>query len=245
MSLGLRLSTGVSSPPSARSPTFSPLILGSRLLAWWDASQGITVTGSGVSSWIDRKNGYELVQATDASRPAWSATGFNGFPGLTFDGTADFLGMEIQPFPVDDGNFQMLGVVQQDALAATAGNKHIITIGGVSPGEARIGRFTSNTLWTQSGAVGKAEDAGPFASRHLVRGVVSADGVTVAVDERAAVTFAGNPNIGTTRVRVGANTETTAGGFWHGKMRDVLVAHMLSAPELAQLQTFLLARRAL
>lgn len=79
--------------PAVSDAVFGPegigdLLQWGELLAWWDASEGIAVTGSGVSSWIDRQSAYVLAQATDGARPAYSATGFNGSPGLTFAGTA-------------------------------------------------------------------------------------------------------------------------------------------------------------
>lgn len=54
---------------------------------WYRLGQGITVTGSGVSSWSDQSgNGRDLLQGTDAKRPALQTGG-----SILFDGTAHAL----------------------------------------------------------------------------------------------------------------------------------------------------------
>jgi len=240
--MGIGLSLGRLGGP-VRPTTFSPLLLGPLMLAWWDAAFGITVTGAGVSSWIDRKNGYALVQATDGARPAYSATGFNGFPGLTFDGTADYLSMESQPFGSDDGNFEIWAVLQNDADGATTGNKFAVAIGAPSA-TANMVRNTNNVMRSTTGSA-LAEAAGPFASRHVVRSIFKTGQISIVVDGGTAVTTAVDPAIGSIRTRVGSNISDTASSFWHGKARDVIVTSLLPAPEASALQTFLLARRAL
>ncbi len=60
------------------------------VVAEWDAKEyttDITVTGLGVSQWLDRSgNNHTLVQTTDADRPAFStSTGVRLQPGVTFD----------------------------------------------------------------------------------------------------------------------------------------------------------------
>lgn len=234
---------GIGLGVTARGRAFSPPALGSRLLAWWDASTGITVTGAGVSGWIDRKAGLQLAQATDAARPAWSATGFNGAPGLTFDGTADYLSMESQPFGSDDGNFEIWAVVQNDAAGATTGNKFAVTIGAPSASGNMV-RNTNNVLRSTTGAA-IAEATGPFASRHVVRSIFKTGLMSISVDGAAAVTAAVDPAIGSTRTRVGSNISDTAGAFWHGEIRDVIVTQLLTAAQGAAMERFLLPRRML
>ena len=51
-----------------------------------DASVGITSTGAGVSTWATQQGGTDAVQATDADRPLFEATGWStGLPTVTFD----------------------------------------------------------------------------------------------------------------------------------------------------------------
>lgn len=50
---------------------------------WWDGTFGITVTGSGVSNWVDRNQSLALTQPTDAARPPYAGG------VLTFSGAQD------------------------------------------------------------------------------------------------------------------------------------------------------------
>lgn len=67
-------------------------ILGSALLQWHRADQGVTIA-TGVSQWNDlTANGRNSTQGTGAAQPAFDASGGpNGTPFLNFDGTDDFL----------------------------------------------------------------------------------------------------------------------------------------------------------
>lgn len=226
-----------------RKARWTPNELSGSILAWWDAGAGITVTGAGVSSWVDRKKGYTLVQATDGARPAYSATGFNGSPGLTFDGTADYLSMESQPFGSDDGNFEVWAVLQNDAAGATTGNKFAVTIGAPSASGNMV-RNTNNVMRSTTG-VAVAEATGPFASRHLARSIFKTGLASIQMDGGTAVTAVVDPAIGSTRTRVGSNISDTASAFWHGKIRDVIVTRLLAEEDATLLETFLLGRRAL
>lgn len=229
------------------------LALGADLLAWWDAAQGITVTGSGVSSWVDRKSGYTLAQATDANRPAYSATGFNGAPGLTFDGTTHRLSMESQPFPSGANPCEVWAVVQQDALAADATNRMVMAYGGATGLTARQTFRTVVTgtnrlgcaVGTGAAALTASNSNGEFSSRHVVRLAFGATSTDLSLDGGTAASLSATPSTGTVRVRVGSSQADTPAFFWQGKIRDVIVTNLLSAEKAAFLETFLLSRRAL
>lgn len=74
----LLFGTAASTPAPA---LWTPLSLGSTLVAWWDAQ---SLSASPVSSWIDKKSGIAATQGTGAKQPTWSATARNGKPGVTF-----------------------------------------------------------------------------------------------------------------------------------------------------------------
>lgn len=75
LKLNLRLSRG--------GGDFLPSQL-ANLAGWWRYNTGITVTGSGVSTWADQSgNGKDFTQTTDSKRPAKQAGG-----EITFDGAA-------------------------------------------------------------------------------------------------------------------------------------------------------------
>ena len=61
---------------------------------WLDAAEAgtITLNGSTVSQWNDKSgNGRNVSQATASAQPTYNATGLNGKPSLSFDGTSDFM----------------------------------------------------------------------------------------------------------------------------------------------------------
>ena len=61
---------------------------------WLDAADASTITESGglVSQWDDKSgNGNDVTQGNSAKQPTYNATGFNGFPTIEFDGSADVL----------------------------------------------------------------------------------------------------------------------------------------------------------
>lgn len=227
------------------------LVQWDELLAWWGAESGITVTGSGVSAWVDRKRGYTLVQDTDGARPAYSATGFNGTPGLTFDGTADNLRMESQPFPSGANPCEVWLVVQQDALVADTGVRVVFSYGGSTAVTRRVIRRVVTTgvnrasVIAADGATSNAAETATaeFSTRHLVRAVFGATETSIAIDGGVAATVGSVPATGTARVSVGSAQADTAGSFWNGKIRDVIVTSLLSAEKAALLETFLLSRR--
>jgi len=232
---------------------WSPVDLGASLLAWWDASEGVSLSGSQVTAWADRKSGYSVTQGTSAARPLWSATSFGGQPGLTFDGTDDLLNMESLPFMTGAVPGEIWAVIQQDALVADTAARRIISIGGstllsrymrrfVSGGENRINALAGDgTSLIQSGA-----PAVNVSSRHVARGIFAADSVDASVDGVAGTSVAVVPATPATRVNIGASSSSAFGGeFWQGKIRDVIVTEPLSEEQSTLLNAFLSERRAI
>lgn len=69
---------------------WTPAALGSSLALWLDAADASTITlnGSTVSQWSDKSGkARHALQAVAANQPTYAATGLNGKPVLTFDGT--------------------------------------------------------------------------------------------------------------------------------------------------------------
>lgn len=57
---------------------------GSALEALLDIRQGLTLSGASVTAWASQANGRSATQATGSLQPQYSATSWNGSPGLTF-----------------------------------------------------------------------------------------------------------------------------------------------------------------
>lgn len=227
--------------------------LGADLLGYWDAERAdlMTVAGGTVSSWRDVKAAYNLVQATGAAQPAYSATSFNGHPGITFDGTDDFLSLTTHPFPINADPSEIWAVVSQAALVADATARYAVAMGGGTPTSRAVARQVSGGANQARGIVGNGTTtassaaSAAFSTRHLVRVQTSATDVTVSLDGVAATSAAIVPATANTRIRFGAFAATSAAGFWNGQIAAVLVTAPLSAPKAAALQTWLLSRRRL
>ena len=226
---------------------WSPFNLGSKLLEWWDSSSGVNLSGSNVTSWVGKKSGYTVAQGTGASQPTYSATSFNGAPGLTFDGTDDYLELASQPFPSGAAPSEIWGVCQQNALSGDATARILCGYGGDSSVFRRgVGRASGNVVSAASGNGAIVPTSGTstiFTGRVMVRGIFSATAVTGQVNATVDASSPSVPATGTSRVRIGAISNAAAGSYWNGLMRDVIVTGLLSAEEEANLQTFLLNRR--
>tara|TARA_R100000365_G_C2737740_1_gene66803 strand:+ start:717 stop:1451 length:735 start_codon:yes stop_codon:yes gene_type:complete len=225
---------------------WTPMDMGASLLAWWDASQGLTLSGSQATAWADRKNGYSAVQATGAAQPTADGT------WLTFDGTDDFLNMESQPFPSGSAGAEIWAVVQQDSPVANTTARHVAGYGAaVAAGRRAMVRAVLSGVnraniqfGDGSGNVSVSGTAVDLSSRHVLRTRFMPTEGRVSVDGNAESIAAGIPNTGTTRVTIGGST-SLFGNHWHGKIRDVIVTGPLSTDQAALLHAFLLPRRAL
>lgn len=83
------------------SPVFTPPDIAGNTL-WLRADQGITIA-TGVSVWADQSGlGHNLVQGTGANQPTFNASGPNGLPYVTGNGTSQYLkGVWAQVQPVE------------------------------------------------------------------------------------------------------------------------------------------------
>ncbi len=103
---------------------WTPLNLGSALVAWWDAGNTANIVFSpNIQTWTDRQSG--IVATASGAQPGWSATARNGKPGLTFDGATQR--MTFTPaFPVgaQDRNISIAGFYNG------AGGNYVFSYGG-------------------------------------------------------------------------------------------------------------------
>lgn len=250
-------------PLSARSAeralatAWTPLSLGSKLLAWWDASFGISLSGNQVTAWADRKSGYSAVQTTSAKRPVYSETAFGGAPGVNFDGIDDFLLLAPLPlvFPIGNDGSELWSVAQQNKLSANTTTGRIASYGGdsfslsryirrsVSVGVSRAG----SDYGDGTGSVRATDFNVVFEGRHLIRGVFDSVRTGVAVNAAIVGGFssATTPATGNSRFVIGSgNSNATApGDYWEGPLRDLLVTSPLTDDEARRLAAFLLPRR--
>jgi len=238
-------------------PVYNPgTALGADLLAWWDASHTSRIIGSpGVSTWLDAVAGYNLVQATPAAQPVYSATNFGGAPGLMFDGVDDFLNMESVPFPTGAAPSEVWGLVQNDMDAADTTTRNFVGYGGngvsVSTGVRRIfrtvttgiNRAGAGTGLSPSGSVSVTNTSVDFSRRHVVRVIFGATETTTYVDGIPEGPTAAVPGTLALRFRVGGSLITIPTLFWQGPIAAILVTNPLSAAKATGLHNYLMARR--
>lgn len=229
---------------------WSPLQLGSSLLAWWDAERAdlITVSGGLVSSWKDAVGAYDAVQTVGASKPAYSATSFNGRAGLTFDGTDDELTFTGVPagIPTAANPSEVWTLVSQDALVADATGRTSFSYGGAGNNTRFCERAVSGGVNRADAASGSGAgvvtclNAGvDFSGRHVVRNIFTATAVQCDVDGVVGTPQAVVPSTNTTRGRIGANSAGTPGAYWNGVHSTVLVVAPLTAAEATLLYAYL------
>lgn len=228
-------------------PSLIPGISDDALLAWWSADRNdlITVTGAGVSSWRDIINGYDMVQATDASRPPYSATSFNGAPGVTFDGVADHLTITPAPFPT--GPCEVWAVFQDNAADAT--NRALFSYGSNNSFTSRrmVRVATTDLLQVLSGKGTTPNvtvlSVGALTGRHVARAIFDSNTIGVQLDNEAIVSAAVAPSIEVVRARIGATPVDVASGFWNGIVRDIIVTNLMETVEANAMREYLMARR--
>jgi hypothetical protein len=232
---------------------WSPLKLGPALLAWWasDRPELISLSSSKVTSWRDVVGGYDVAQATDGARPLWSATSFNGRPGVTFDGTDDFLETATSPLPTNAAlTYHMFGLAQQDGLVADAVTRFLICSGGTNARRG-IGRIVSgganrgfSSQGSGAGNTPAIDTVVALDGRHVITGRFGPADTGVAVDSQAETVAAVLGSYNTSRLRIGANTITTATQFWKGAVSDIVCAVGLTPEQVFRTTAWLLERRA-
>lgn len=143
------------------------------LLAWYDAldSSSIVNNGAGKCSQIIDKsnNGRHLTQSTDSKRPSIVGSLINSKPGLSFDGSDDF--MECPTFDESvlgqESGYTLFTVLRLKTPDPTTGStsNQLMGFGGV-PTSTDRGKFillqprdTPLTIYSQSQGTGASSDA--------------------------------------------------------------------------------------
>lgn len=230
--------------------SFTPTDLGASLLAWWNADRSdlITLSGSQVTSWKDVVAAYDLVQAVAGARPLYSATSFNGRPGVTADGTDDQLTLASVILSGATAH-EVWATTRQDALAANTTFRAFFSYGGVVGNSSnQLLRWVSggqnSTLWQigQGAAVVQpVQTTTDLSGYHYIRGQSGATGIA-GVDGVDGSALASSQNISTTRTRMFANTANTAGNFGQCANRDVLLTLPLTAGQADQMAAWAAGR---
>ena len=79
---------------------WTPAVIGSSLIAWWDPTTNITLSGSNISSWKDKIGSLTVSQSTSSNQPTFSSTARNNSPGLIFSGSQNLYSASSGNLPI-------------------------------------------------------------------------------------------------------------------------------------------------
>lgn len=232
---------------------FTPSDLGAALYDMWDVEDAskLTLVGAAVTAWASSKNGYSAAQAVGAARPVYSATSFNGRPGLTFDGSDDELTYAgVGVFPVGAAACEIWMLVDQPVAPAITTTGIMFSYGGMaSTDRRRINRQVVSGVNRASVGVGTGgaevvpvNAVADFSGRNVLRGIISGTDTVIAVNGASGAATAAVPATGSVRTRLGANTGASAGGFANVVVSLVAVTAPLSTDQATQMLAYLKAR---
>jgi len=229
--------------------------LGSDLVEAWDVSRSArTDDGAGlISALVGLKSGYVLSAATTA-RPTYSATSFNGNPGLTFNGTANVMActtaglLSAVPDGAEAGEIWVL--CSQAALVADTGARYAMGYGaalntGRVAGRAVASGVNRGRIATGDGSASQVrnETTIDLSTRHVIRATIGARGGVVYVDGVASAALTVTPSTTASRVVMGANPAASPGNFWEGVIAFVAITLPLSTSKAASLSAHLMGRK--
>lgn len=227
---------------------WTPLALGSSLLAWWDAERPdlITAPGGAMSIWRDIVGGYDVTQAVGASKPVYSATSFNGRPGVSFDGIDDELtGAFPASFPTGAIPNEIWGVTSQDALAADVSSRVVAACGAGSFQGRSLERTVvsgANRAFTRVGNgaanLTAIEGTVDFSGRHVCSAIIDGSNIFGEIDTVVSAATACTPLTSGLRVRLGASAANTASSYWSGTHSAILITSIITAMQRAQLYAY-------
>lgn len=147
------------------STAFDPISLGN-LKAWYKGDSGVTLNGSTVSQWNDN-SGYSnhLKQSTATNQPTFVASGINGLPSISFDGSNDVLACDASVTGLESMTFYIV-------MKRPNNGSHAILTNGASTyqylqygssfyigNNSKSVPITSN-VWYLRGGTGKSDGTG-------------------------------------------------------------------------------------
>lgn len=233
----------------------TPVMLGPRLLGWWDARRTDLITDAGagaVSAWADIVGGMSLAQGSAGNRPVLTANVFgNGDPGVVFDGTDDYLEIaSVGSFPIGAEPCEMFVLCGNDSPVDDTATRCSFGYGNNnaqrvmfyqrSGAAQHIGRLTVGTGAASINALALTVD---FIGQHVVHARIGPDYRTIALDRQQEGYTVGAVNTANTRTRMGANANATVGQYWLGSIGEILVTPELSAGEQRGIAAYLMQRR--
>ncbi|HEY9684984.1 MAG TPA: FN3 associated domain-containing protein [Oculatellaceae cyanobacterium] len=220
------------------------------LVAWFDANNGVTTSGTAVTSWSDLStNQNSATQGTSTKRPTLTTNAINGLSAVTFNGTSQFLQL---PSSSSLSNFSsgvsMFAVIKPTAVTAGA---RVMDMGNGATSDnlqLQLPSTTSASLYTYNGSTPSS--------------VTSSSGITLnqfqlleAIDDGSGtasiftngVLGGQNTSMGTINNITRANNfigQGSAGGnYFKGQIAELILYNRgISVTERATLEGYLLSK---
>jgi hypothetical protein len=210
----------------------------SSILAWWDASRAdlLTLSGAQVSLWTSRFGTRTLSQATAGLRPLYSATGRNGLPAITADGTDDYL--IIDQAPPSGANPSVVAAHAYFANVATGNWKVLITWSNAIVFRS-IAKNASEFV-AQGGGSGGTDNVSAVSWTNADRIAISTDlstGKILNVNGNASIS---KPYALTTpNASLAYVFRSNVGDYWNGSLQDLCLFNAaLSQTERERLEGY-------
>ena len=126
---------------------WDPTQFGSALPVWWDPTQGLTMNGSTVSSWVDRVGGLAATQSTASQQPGLTTR--NGKQRLLFSGGQTLAFNPGATFP--RGTTQTTLAISAYSAITGSGQPFMIGVGGQNGGIRGVYQLPAGDLAAGSG----------------------------------------------------------------------------------------------
>jgi hypothetical protein len=221
--------------------------MGGSVVLLFDAASA-TLSGSTVTGWNDSINTLAL---TPTGSPQYVAAGVGVYPGISFNGTTQYLERASATLPaylpITTDECWLWGLVNSTALVADTTQRDIFGYGVSTAGNARvIGRIVNAGEArgrVDRGTTGTNDDTTSFIGPHVIGGrfVQGGASVQVKVDGKTAVTGAQTFTTSSTGlIRMGSSLVATPNRFFQGNIgMAFVVAGPMSAAQIAVTEGFL------
>lgn len=228
---------------------WQPSDLGAKLRLDFNPASGLSLSGADVTSWTDTVQSFPITQASSGLKPDYSATGLNGNPAVTGDGTDDYLQAAVTALPVaiptGAAECEMWALVNQPTPSGTPGTATFFNYGSTSAiNQRRLERVVAsgaNRAQLNVGGTLVRNDNVVFTGIHVLRGRVGAATSTLEVDGvSSGVGVAVVPATGTNRMAMCSLIAGTV-QFSPCAIARVIVTVPLDAGEAASMLAYLKA----
>lgn len=229
--------------------------LGSDLYEFWDAdvlaSFNIT-SANNVQAWTGLKQGLAPFQNTEANKPQYAATGWNGAkPALSFNGVAQRLQSTLAgQLPIGSTPCEIWGLASQDSVGTTT---RLVQWGSSATGAQttilhtqtssihRL-RATGSDGVASNSAIGPPNSAAP-GTKFQFRGIIGPTTVELGYDTPEPGSSVANVLSGVSGTSIAIGSSVGGGSPWQGLIRKLLITKPLTVAQVDSLYGYLQAAK--